>query len=209
MSGYNNNNQYSSYGGNPYGSEGDAQPAGYGSGGGYGSNPYGNENPYGADYAQQQPSSRLDAPVLPHQQSNYSQQTQESSYSQHASGAPVSAAVNAPPPVAQGRVEYVQPSHNTLSNPDFLSRVEAVKADIRTLTTHGAQHQHQGPDQIPRDRRRAQPGQHGQGHADQTAEDQFHEATARVQNGRGQLREAVSRADCATVQDCKPRGHRL
>ncbi|KAM0694776.1 hypothetical protein Q7P36_005132 [Cladosporium allicinum] len=139
MSGYNNNNQYSSYGGNPYGSEGDAQPAGYGSGGGYGSNPYGSENPYGADYAQQQPSSRLDAPVLPHQQSTYSQQTQESSYSQHASGAPVSAAVNAPPPVAQGRVEYVQPSHNTLSNPDFLSRVEAVKADIRTLTTHVGQ----------------------------------------------------------------------
>ena len=141
MSGYNNNNQYSSYGGNPYGSEGDAQPAGYGSGGGYGSNPYGSENPYGADYGaqQQQPSSRLDAPVLPHQQSTYSQQTQESSYSQHASGAPVSAAVNAPPPVAQGRVEYVQPSHNTLSNPDFLSRVEAVKADIRTLTTHVGQ----------------------------------------------------------------------
>ena len=50
MSGY-NNNQYSSYGGNPYGNDGDAQPAGYGSGGGYGSNPYGSENPYGADYA--------------------------------------------------------------------------------------------------------------------------------------------------------------
>jgi len=135
MSGY-NNNQYSSYGGNPYGNDGDAQPAGYGSGGGYGSNPYGSENPYGADYAQ--PASRLDAPVLPHQQSTYSQQTQESSYSQHASGAPVSAAANAPP-VVQGRVEYVQPSHNTLSNPDFLSRVEAVKADIRTLTTHVGQ----------------------------------------------------------------------
>jgi len=137
MSGY-NNNQYSSYGGNPYGNDGDAQPAGYGGGGGYGSNPYGSENPYGADYAQQLPSSRLDAPVLPHQQSTYSQQTQESSYSQHASGAPVSAAANAPP-VVQGRVEYVQPSHNTLSNPDFLSRVEAVKADIRTLTTHVGQ----------------------------------------------------------------------
>jgi syntaxin 1B/2/3 len=144
MSGYNNNNQYSSYGGNPYSNDGDAQPAGYGSagGGGYGSNPYGSENPYGADYGaqQQQPSSRLDAPVLPHQQSTYSQQTQESSYSQHASGAPVSSVpANAPPPVAQGRVEYVQPSHNTLSNPDFLSRVEAVKADIRTLTTHVGQ----------------------------------------------------------------------
>ena len=52
-----------------------------------------------------------------------------------------SASANAPPvpPVPQGQVEYVQPSHNTLSNPDFLSRVEAVKADIRTLTTHVGQ----------------------------------------------------------------------
>lgn len=33
----------------------------------------------------------------------------------------------------------MQPSSNTLSNPDFLSRVEAVKADIRTLTTHVGQ----------------------------------------------------------------------
>jgi len=47
MSGY---NQYSGYGGNPYG--GDEQAGGYGSGGGYGANPYGSENPYGADYAQ-------------------------------------------------------------------------------------------------------------------------------------------------------------
>jgi len=47
MSGY---NQYSGYGGNPYGA--DEQAGGYGSGGGYGANPYGSENPYGADYAQ-------------------------------------------------------------------------------------------------------------------------------------------------------------
>lgn len=47
MSGY---NQYSGYGGNPYG--GDEQTGGYGSGGGYGANPYGSENPYGAEYAQ-------------------------------------------------------------------------------------------------------------------------------------------------------------
>lgn len=48
MSGY---NQYSGYGGNPYG--GDEQSGGYGSAaGGYGSNPYGSENPYGADYGQ-------------------------------------------------------------------------------------------------------------------------------------------------------------
>lgn len=43
------------------------------------------------------------------------------------------------PPVPQGHVEYVQPSPTTFSNPDFLSRVEAVKADIRTLTTHVGQ----------------------------------------------------------------------
>ena len=33
----------------------------------------------------------------------------------------------------------MQPSPTVLSNPDFLSRVEAVKADIRTLTTHVGQ----------------------------------------------------------------------
>ena len=50
MSGY---NQYSGYGGNPYGGDDQQQPGGYGSGGGgYGANPYGSENTYGADYAQ-------------------------------------------------------------------------------------------------------------------------------------------------------------
>jgi syntaxin 1B/2/3 len=89
---------------------------------------------------QQQPSTRLNAPELPHQHSTYSQQTQDSTYSQQGDGAYVTSA-NAPPlpPVPQGQVEYVQPSRNTLSNPDFLSRVEAVKADIRTLTTHVGQ----------------------------------------------------------------------
>lgn len=136
-----NYNQYSGYGGNPYG--GDEQAGGYGSGaGGYGSNPYG-ENPYGADYGQpaQQPSSRLGAPPLAHNQSTYSQQTQDSSYSQQGGGGPVAASTDAPavPFVPQGHVEYVQPARSTLSNPDFLSRVEAVKADIRTLTTHVGQ----------------------------------------------------------------------
>jgi hypothetical protein len=64
-----------------------------------------------------------------HQPSNY---TQESTYSQ-----PTDAAV--PPPMPQGGVQYVQPGPTTLSNPDFLSRVEAVKADVRTLTTHVGQ----------------------------------------------------------------------
>jgi syntaxin 1B/2/3 len=35
----------------------------------------------------------------------------------------------------QQRVEYVRPERTVMSNQDFLSRVEAVKADIRTLTT--------------------------------------------------------------------------
>jgi syntaxin 1B/2/3 len=90
---------------------------------------------------QQQPPTRLNAPPLPHQQSTYSQQTQESTYSQQGDGA-YGASANAPPvpPVPQGQVEYVQPSPTSnLSNPDFLSRVEAVKADIRTLTTHVGQ----------------------------------------------------------------------
>jgi len=36
-------------------------------------------------------------------------------------------------------VQYVEAGPTTLSNSDFLSRVEAVKADIRTLTTHVGQ----------------------------------------------------------------------
>lgn len=39
----------------------------------------------------------------------------------------------------QGNVQYVQPGPTVMSNQDFLSRVEAVKADIRTLTTHVSQ----------------------------------------------------------------------
>nr|POF08153.1 protein transport protein sso2 [Quercus suber] len=39
----------------------------------------------------------------------------------------------------QQMVQYVSPSGNVLSNGDFLARVEAVKSDIRTLTTHVGQ----------------------------------------------------------------------
>lgn len=39
----------------------------------------------------------------------------------------------------EGHVEYVQAGPTVLSNQDFLSRVEAVKADIRTLTTQVGQ----------------------------------------------------------------------
>lgn len=41
-------------------------------------------------------------------------------------------------PTPSSAVQYVQPAP-TLSNSDFLSRVEAVKADIRTLTTSVSQ----------------------------------------------------------------------
>ena len=43
-------------------------------------------------------------------------------------------------PLQQGQnVQYVAAGPTVLSNQDFLSRVEAVKADIRTLTTHVGQ----------------------------------------------------------------------
>lgn len=71
---------------------------------------------------------------MQHQTSDYSQQ---SSYSQQAVGTQ---------PIAQAHenggqhmTQYVAPSHNNLTNGDFLSRVEAVKSDIRTLTTHVGQ----------------------------------------------------------------------
>ena len=68
---------------------------------------------------------------MTHQDSTY---TQESNYSQ------------APAPAIPGEavqpgqnVQYVSAGPTVLSNSDFLSRVEAVKADIRTLTTHVGQ----------------------------------------------------------------------
>ncbi|KAK5115364.1 hypothetical protein LTR62_001564 [Meristemomyces frigidus] len=137
-------NQYSGYGGNPYG--GGEQQGGYGA-----SNPYAGDagNPYGGsnyEQGQQQadPRAGLQAPVAPHhQQSTYSQQTQDSNYDEphHLGADDARNGVHADAhPIHTGQnVQYVQPSHNLLSNPDFLSRVEAVKADIRTLTTHVGQ----------------------------------------------------------------------
>lgn len=114
---YNNNqyNQYSGYGGNPYENDG-------GSG-----NPYASDgaNPYGASSTA---GGYQNTTPLP-QPTNYSQ-TQSH---------PVSGAVAAPPlQPGQGpnsNVQYVQPGPAVMSNPDFLQRVEAVKSDIRTLTT--------------------------------------------------------------------------
>lgn len=64
-----------------------------------------------------------------HQDSNY---TQESNYS---AGGPSPAMPGQPPQPGQN-VQYVSPGPTVLSNSDFLGRVEAVKSDIRTLTTH-------------------------------------------------------------------------
>lgn len=138
-------NQYSGYGGNPYeqgsnpyGDQG-GNPYG-GQSGGYESrtNPYGGDNygggGYGGGYGQQQDG--LDAPPIQHQNSTYSQRTQDSQYSQPMQGAPA----DVPPmpgqiePQQGQHVQYVPPA-SVISNQDFLSRVEAVKADIRTLTT--------------------------------------------------------------------------
>ncbi|KAF2725777.1 t-SNARE [Polychaeton citri CBS 116435] len=81
------------------------------------SNPYAGDNPYAGGYGQQgvsglqpPPGPPLDGKVS-HQQAG---------------------------PGGQ-QVQYVQAGPTVLSNPDFLSRVEAIKADIRTLTTHVGQ----------------------------------------------------------------------
>ncbi|KAK4546877.1 hypothetical protein LTR36_001609 [Oleoguttula mirabilis] len=140
-------NQYSGYGGNPYGEQAPAA-GGYG-----GSNPYGSDagNPYGGEYGQaQQPSTGLQPPATQRQQSNYSgAESQYGSEPQARAQAAVPTAAPLMPgqnmytpvqPLQQGQnVQYVQAGPSVLSNQDFLSRVEAVKADIRTLTTHVGQ----------------------------------------------------------------------
>ncbi|KXS99684.1 hypothetical protein AC578_9914 [Pseudocercospora eumusae] len=111
-------NQYSGYGGNPYGGE----QQGYGA-----TNPYGSESgdPYGRGYEGQQDTPAPSRPAYATEDSNYSQ-------------APAPAIPGQAPQPGQN-VQYVQPGPTVLSNSDFLSRVEAVKADIRTLTTHVGQ----------------------------------------------------------------------
>lgn len=103
-------------------------------------------------HVQQQPSTGLQPPApIQHQTSNYSEAA-DSQYSERQTGAPAAAyptgaplqagqqmyAPNAPLQTGQN-VQYVQQGPTVLSNQDFLSRVEAVKADIRTLTTHVGQ----------------------------------------------------------------------
>ncbi|CAK4032461.1 transport SSO2 [Lecanosticta acicola] len=119
-------NPYASYGGNPYGG-GEQQPSG-----GYGaSNPYGGAYDGAHDGAQNQSSLRPE--YVQHQDSTY---TQETNYS--LSQAPTPAIPGQAPQPGQN-VQYVQAGPSVLSNSDFLSRVEAAKADIRTLTNHVGQ----------------------------------------------------------------------
>ncbi|KAK5136563.1 hypothetical protein LTR08_002907 [Meristemomyces frigidus] len=175
-------NQYSGYGGNPYGQEGTGggNPYGEQPSGGYGgaaSNPYGSDagNPYGGEYGQtvscdtahnramwsssvvlqqQQPPSALQQSSHTQQQQSYTQQQPIANHSRdvdephrNTAPAPVAAPLMAgqpayasAQPLQQGQnVQYVAAGPTVLSNQDFLSRVEAVKADIRTLTTHVGQ----------------------------------------------------------------------
>jgi len=106
-------NSYSGYGGNPYEQQGGTD---------FPSQP--SSNPYGG-YSQQ---SNLAPGNLQHQESNY---TQTSNYSQQTAPTPSIPGQ----PIAGHNVEYVAPSPTVMSNSDFLSRVEAAKADIRTLTS--------------------------------------------------------------------------
>ncbi|KAK3659327.1 hypothetical protein LTR56_001216 [Elasticomyces elasticus] len=132
-------NRYSDMvGSNPY----EQQQGGYGS-----SNPYASDagNPYGGEYGQTQPQQTqgLQPPAGTQRQASYnSAQTQESDYSQQPppTRTQVGAPAGAPPMPGQSQnVQYVEAGPSVLSNQDFLSRVEAVKADIRTLTTHVGQ----------------------------------------------------------------------
>ncbi|KAF4555838.1 Syntaxin-like protein 6 [Elsinoe fawcettii] len=105
-------NQYQGYGGNPYGDSNN-------SGGGYGANPYGDaeqgygqQNPYGG-----------------RQQNTYGGPEYDSQLAQQTNDTDNGHVLqpNGIQPPSQGPT--------TLSQSDFLSRVEAAKADIRTLTS--------------------------------------------------------------------------
>lgn len=111
-------NQYSGYGGNPYESQGGSDfPSS-------GQQDFPSSNPYGGAYTSPAP--------VQHRESNY---TQASAYSQTAP-AP---AIPGQPVLPGQNVQYVSAGPTVMSNSDFLSRVEAAKADIRTLTNHVGQ----------------------------------------------------------------------
>lgn len=77
-------------------------------------------------------------PAAPaHQPSAYSQTSDYSEQQQPPGGVQYGAPADAPP-LPEGGTEYIKPD-TVMSNQDFLSRVEAAKADIRTLTTHVGQ----------------------------------------------------------------------
>lgn len=155
-------NQYSGYGGNPYGGEeqaggyGTANPyAGTGGASGGTSGGYGQVNPYSSQgYGQGAQTGALQPPQIRHETSNYSQQTLDSDYSnQQLTGGSVGGqrtgtqqteaqsagpthlgTANHPPTAGVPGQIPMQSGPTVLSNQDFLSRVEAAKADIRTLT---------------------------------------------------------------------------
>lgn len=78
----------------------------------------------------------LNPPPINHQQSNYSQYTQDSDYGAPAAGAGAGAGAGYAAAV-HGNVAPMPPQGPTvLSNQDFLARVEAAKADIRKLTSY-------------------------------------------------------------------------
>lgn len=83
-----------------------------------------------ADSGQQQP---LQPPAPVRQgESNYSEMTQDSQYSApHAGGPPAQTG-----PATGSQAPMHQAAPTVLSNQDFLSRVEAAKADIRQLTQY-------------------------------------------------------------------------
>ncbi|KAF2221913.1 t-SNARE [Elsinoe ampelina] len=112
-------NQYQGYGGSPYGdSNGD---------GNYGANPYGGRQDYGQQNHSQQQN--------PYGGEQYNQEPTESN--PYAPASQTSSHV-LPPPTNGPNGPTAQPS-TVLSNQDFLSRVEALKSSIRTLTSQISQ----------------------------------------------------------------------
>ncbi|KAG8624008.1 hypothetical protein KVT40_008984 [Elsinoe batatas] len=118
-------NQYQGYGGSPYGdSNGDSN---------YGANPYGGQQ----DYSQQNHSQQQN----PYGGEQYNQQSNEFNPYAPASQTPshvLPPATNGPNG-ADGPNGPNPPTSTVLSNQDFLSRVEALKSSIRTLTSQISQ----------------------------------------------------------------------
>ena len=116
-------NQYSSYGGNPYESAGG--------------------NPYESEQAVGTPPTSSDALMLTNRQTPYND-SQQPNYPP-ADSYPPQGGHPGGQPGGQPNVQYVSAAPSVLANQDFLQRVEAIKADIRTLSSNISQvaNQHQ------------------------------------------------------------------